>query len=182
MITNRHWIQQIQALLGDRDKPIFIVGTHSDLLVKQKLDPNIKIEELVLELKKNPELTNADIRAFIPVSLASGWGLIELKRSLVEVALTHPQIGVMKAKVPGPIIAMQQYLEQVVKQNRATIEKDATVDIKYYMGWTEFENLCSSKHILLILFIFFFLFIFIFCLILQTNSTESREDFYTSST
>ena len=44
VIFKIHWIQQIQAIIGDNNKPIIVVGTHADKLAKQ--DPNDVMQEV----------------------------------------------------------------------------------------------------------------------------------------
>lgn len=53
---------QIQAVLGDRNKPIVIVGTHADEVLKQKQDPTKKMKKVIDILKNNTEILHgADI-------------------------------------------------------------------------------------------------------------------------
>lgn len=140
-----YWLEQIQAILGDKNKPVVVVGTHADEIVRNKQDPNAILQNLVDQLKKNPNLRTCDINCFIAVGMSSGFGLQELKSSLVDIALSHPQIGIFSAKVPTAIVALQQHMQFLVQQNR--MENSNTA--KYYMEWSEFETLCLSKNILL---------------------------------
>lgn len=134
----RHWIQQIQAVIGNKNKPMIIIGTHADELLKRKQDPDTRMQEMISELRRNPEIVNGDveIHSFIVVSMASGLGLDDLQKALIDIAKTHPQIGVTKVKVPSTIVALQQHMLFLVQKNE-----------KHFMEWVEFEALCISKHI-----------------------------------
>lgn len=127
------------------DKPIIIVGTHADAISN---DPYVVLNGLIAQMKKNPELKAAEIKHFIPVSLASSWGLPELKHALLDIALQHPQIGVLKAKVPAPLVSVQHGLAYLVEQNRISEKKHhKTV---HYMTRSEFIHFCQSKDILIL--------------------------------
>lgn len=59
MIDIIHWLQQIQAILGDR-KPIIVVGTHADMF-KKKEDCSAKMDELIELLKRNSDLLQSGV-------------------------------------------------------------------------------------------------------------------------
>lgn len=143
----RYWLEQIQAILGNNDKPIVVVGTHADEVVKTKQDPNNVLQDLINQLSKNPNLVSSDIKAFIAVSMATGVGLTELKSCLVDLALSHPQIGISTVSVSRPIVAIQERVQLLVHQNR-WLEREQNSSAKYYMEWSEFEVLCTTKDIL----------------------------------
>lgn len=61
MIRLIHWLQQILAVLGDKNKPIVVVGTHADKILQRNEDPNSKMQELIEMLKRNPELLSGGL-------------------------------------------------------------------------------------------------------------------------
>lgn len=78
--------------------------------------------------------------------MATGLGIQELKICLVDIALTHPQIGVKNIKVSDTLLALQTHLQKLVQQNRVT---DTESELNtHYLNWAEFESLCLSFHIL----------------------------------
>lgn len=74
--------------------------------------------------------------------MSNGMGLNKLKKKLVDVAFTHPQLSISKVQVPAPLVAMQLQLQFLVKQNSTKNESP-----RYYLEWTEYENLCASANI-----------------------------------
>lgn len=138
-----YWLEQIQAILGEKNKPILIVGTHAD---KAQKDPNIIMQSFTSQLNKNPVLApggNEVIKSFC-VSMATGLGLNDLKSCLVDVALTHPRIGIHKVKATTPLVALQHHVQYLVTSFNRVHDNPI-----HYMEWEEFVNLCVSKHILL---------------------------------
>lgn len=111
---SRHWIHQIQSILGVNDKPIMLVGTHADELIRRKEDPYAKMREVVYLLN----LKIKEIHGCFPVSLKSGFGVEDFKCGLVSLALTHPQIGILRAKVPITVLLIQKRIQSTLEQNK----------------------------------------------------------------
>jgi len=143
----RHWIQQIQAVMGNNDQPILVVGTHADKILSKKEPPQQQMQEVITRLGL---VNQQEIKGFFPVSLSSGLGLEEFKKSLVTLAMTHPQIGIMKAKIPYPLMSMQKYIQSVVHQNKEkgmqNIGQEKTTT---YIDWKEYTRWCLQRSITL---------------------------------
>ena len=125
-LLHRYCIEQIETDSCDETKPILIVGTHSDLFSPQERT------KLIREMEKTRLPTN-QILGHLPVNLLSrGKSFNALKKKLIEVATSHPRIGVGKVVVPQSLLMMQRELEEKRESNTR------------YLRWGEYVALASS--------------------------------------
>lgn len=68
--------------MGDRNKPIVIVGTHADEVLKQKQDPDSKMNDLIELLKKNAELLQGGVGIFFFSPKISNQGFFDININL----------------------------------------------------------------------------------------------------
>lgn len=146
-----------------------IVGTHADEVVRAKQNPATILQNLKNMICKNPNIVRQDILDVVAVSMATGYGLKELKALMVETALAHPLIGISKVTVSRPIEVMQERVNLLVRLNRL-VEKESPTKAKYYMEWSEFEALCFTKDILVIYTLFA-------ALTTKTNFSRTSSEF-----
>lgn len=115
--------------------PIVLVGTHIDRMS----DHEIKIKKKQMD-RQYPSRKTWDmntpknqVQGHFAVGLTPFWqrGLSELKAELLEIAISHPRIGIGKVKVPLNFKTLQTEVERRKSSNS-------------YLKWQEFVNLGTT--------------------------------------
>ncbi len=117
-------------------KPIIVVGTHADKLSKN--DRKTLIAEMEQLYPFPTHQTNrTQIYGHFAVSLngKGGMGQSEIKTKLLELALSHPKIGIGNVSVPRSFVMLQRELQEL----KATTP---------YLYWQKYSEIAESIGIL----------------------------------
>lgn len=128
VITNyRYWIDQIGALADKNGtKPIIVVGTHADCISKKEREAVLKDMEQQFPVHSN------QIHGHFAIGLTSSKtkGLTSLQAKLIDIAQSHPKIGVGRVQVPHKFVILQELLK---------------ADESPYIQWRSYVKLGESK-------------------------------------
>lgn len=120
-LVYRYWLEQIGSYEDlTKTKPVIIVGTHADLLSKQD---RARIDTEMQLLYPTPALSSSlnryQIQGHFSIGLSEGekGGLSQLKKELINLALSHPKIGVGKVMVPKSFDMISYTLEKMSKEH-----------------------------------------------------------------
>lgn len=113
-------------------KPIVIVGTHADLLSKEQRDTVMEEVEKLFPSQTSKIQARSQICGHFTITLAPGKleSLPTLKAALLEIALSHPKIGVGKVQVPQALVILQKEID-AIKHNTP------------FLLWENYVNLFS---------------------------------------
>lgn len=89
------------------------MGTHADKLPKRDRKPLAKEMEQLYPAPTNQKVNRSQIYGHFTVVLSEkgGAGQFELKNKLLDIALSHPKIGVGNVSVPTSFVMMQNELQ-----------------------------------------------------------------------
>jgi hypothetical protein len=110
--------------------PFWIIGTHADKLSKQELAQRLSVTEKLYPKSINPSNPN-QIVGHMVIALSSSKGIQEVKNALLEIAHSHPKIGIGKVKIPKSMLLIQD----IIRDKRKT---------EPYLTWSDYTALHAS--------------------------------------
>ncbi len=109
------------------------MGTHADKLSKNDRKALAKEMEQLYPAPKNQKVNRSQIYGHFAVVLSEkgGAGQSELKNKLLDIALSHPKIGVGNVSVPTSFVMMQNELQRLKEKVP-------------YLYWQKFTEIADS--------------------------------------